>query len=131
MSPRPDALPTFLDPPRPVELAARVDTSATTASGLDLRIATERWEPALRDYYGTLAESVLGAPEPGRTASARIEVPAPGVVRLRYAAGDGGVPENDTPMLEGRLDGIPASVTKDEIVVRQSASWQAESSPAR
>jgi alpha-D-xyloside xylohydrolase len=114
LSPRPDALPTFLDPPRPVELAARVETSASDASGLDLRIATERWEPELRDYYGTLAETVLRPPAPGRMASARIEAPAPGIVRLRYAAGDGGVPDNDTPMLDGRLEGIPASVAKDE-----------------
>jgi alpha-D-xyloside xylohydrolase len=117
LSPRPDALATFLDPPRPVELAARVETSAADASGLDLRIATERWEPELRDYYGTLAETVLRPPAPGRRASARIEIPAAGIVRLRYAAGDGGVPDHDTPMLDGRLEGIPAEVSKDEDIL--------------
>ena len=114
MSPRPDALPTFLDPPRPVELAARVEDAAADASGVDLWIATQRFEPELRDYYGTLAETIPGPGSAGRPAVARIEAPAPGIVRLRYAAGDGRVPDNATPMLDGRLDGVEATMREDD-----------------
>lgn len=109
-------LPAFLDPPRPVELASRLDRVGVDPLGVDLRVGTERFEPELRPYYGTPAETVIDPPVAGAAASARVDAPARGIVRLRYARGDG-MPANVTPMLEGDLGGIPVEVSEDEDAV--------------
>ena len=111
-------LPTFLGETLPVELVSRLVSYEVAGSSVVLRCATDRYEPVLQDYYGTVAETVLTPPTQGEPATVRLDLVSPTIVRVRYRSGDD-VPEGATPMLVHPLDAdVPLEVTDDERAVR-------------
>ncbi|HYO36380.1 MAG TPA: TIM-barrel domain-containing protein [Geodermatophilus sp.] len=109
----------FLGAPQPVELAARLLEARADDRGLTLRCGTDRHEPELQDYYGTVAETVFAPPSPGRDVTVRIDVWTPHVVRVRYLP-DGlprvarGTAEPASPVLTGRPDDDVAFEVREE-----------------
>ena len=117
-------LPTFLGSPVPVDLVARLDAVAVERSAVTFTCGTDRYVPALQDYYGTLVEAVHAPPTPGDPFVVRVDAHTPHILRVRAcpapagAAGDGaegvpagmpaGVPDHDTEMVVGRFDEAPA-----------------------
>jgi alpha-D-xyloside xylohydrolase len=94
----------FLGAPQPVELVARLLDVQVEGAAVLLRCGTDRHEPELQDYYGTVAETVHAAPTPGREVLVRLDFWTPHVVRVRYLPD--GLPEDEppSPMLTGRPD---------------------------
>jgi alpha-D-xyloside xylohydrolase len=114
----------FLGSPQPVELAARLLAVQADARGLTLRVGTDRYEPELQDYYGTVAETVFPAPVPGRDVTVRIDVWTPHVVRVRFLPD--GLPDAEppSPVLTGRPDDevdLDVREEEDRVVLRTSA----------
>ncbi len=114
----------FLGAPQPVELAARVLEVAADGRGLTLRCGTDRHEPELQDYYGTVAETVFTPPSPGRDVTVRIDVWTPHVVRVRYLPD--GLPGAEPPsaVLTGRPDpevAVEVREDADRVVLTTSA----------
>lgn len=109
-------LPTFLDRPVPVELLAELEDYRVEGCAVILRVRTERHEPLLQNYYGTVAETVFRPPSPGATVTVRLDVCTPQIVRIRSCPGDA-VPANDTPMVVGTFQGSPPSVVEDQHTV--------------
>jgi alpha-D-xyloside xylohydrolase len=105
--------PSYLDRPRPVELVSALTGvevledppvgpgRPAPGAAVLLRCETRRFAPRLQDYYGTVAETVLAEPVPGRPATVRLDFWGDDVVRFRYAPGDT-VPETPVPPLPGR-----------------------------
>ena len=62
-------LPTFLGETLPVELVSRLVSYDVEGSSVVLRCATDRYEPTLQDYYGTVAETVHAPPTTGSRSS--------------------------------------------------------------
>ncbi|MGY1670853.1 glycoside hydrolase family 31 protein [Geodermatophilus sp. SYSU D00710] len=117
-------LPPFLGVPQPVELVARLLEARPHAAGLTLRCGTDRHEPELQDYYGTVAEAVFAAPVPGRDVTVRIDFWTPHVVRVRYLPDGMPAAEPPSPVLTGRPDAtVPLEVREepDRVVVRSAA----------
>jgi alpha-D-xyloside xylohydrolase len=114
----------FLGAPQPVELAARLLDVRVDERGLTLRCGTDRHEPELQDYYGTVAETVFAAPAPGADVTVRIDVWTPHVVRVRYLPD--GLPDVEPPsvVLTGEPDVEVAFEVREEtdrVVVGTSA----------
>ena len=121
-APRTYELPTFLGQTLPVELVARLESYAVEGSSVVLTCGTDRYEPTLQDYYGTVAETVHAPPTAGEPATVRLDLVSDAIVRVRYRSGDG-VPAGDTPMLVHPLDAdVPLEVTEDDAAVRISTS---------
>ncbi len=99
----------FLGRPTPVELVARLDRLEVQGSSVVMTCGTERHEPELQDYYGTVCETVFKWPEVGRPATVRADFWAPNVVRLRYAPG-ASVPQTPVPPLVGGTGAISPMV---------------------
>jgi len=99
----------FLDRPEPVELVARLLDARLEGTRLVLRCGTDRHEPLLADYYGTVAETVFEAPVPGRDATVVVDFWADDVLRVRYAPGDA-VPDTPVPPLVGGPQAISPMV---------------------
>ncbi len=124
----------FLGSPHPVELVARLDRLEVDGSSVVMTCGTDRHDPELQDYYGTVAETVFRAPRPGRPATVRADFWSPDVVRLRYAPGDT-VPATPVPPLVGGVGALSPMVVGspqdrveltveehgDRVVVRSSA----------
>ncbi|QIN81957.1 DUF4968 domain-containing protein [Rubrobacter tropicus] len=96
-------LPAFLGESVPVEFAARLESFEVEEGAVLLRCATNRYEPYLHDYYGTVCETTFREPTAGEPSTLRLDFCTPEIVRLRYAPGPE-VPENRTPMVVGRFD---------------------------
>ncbi|MGY1701541.1 glycoside hydrolase family 31 protein [Geodermatophilus sp. SYSU D00766] len=114
----------FLGAPRPVELVARLLDAQADPRGLTLRCGTDRHEPELQDYYGTVAETVLSPPVPGRDVTVRLDVWTPHVVRVRYLPD--GLPDAEppSPVLTGHPDAeVPLEVREeaDRLVLSTAA----------
>jgi alpha-D-xyloside xylohydrolase len=103
-------------------------------SSLLLTCRTDRHEPLLQDYYGTVAETVFAEPTRGRDATVRVDFWTPHVLRVRYAPGDR-VPDSPLPPITGfesqispMLVGSPhpgveveLEESEDRVVARSSA----------
>ena len=127
-------LPPFLDEPSPVELVATLEAVRLDGTRLVMTCGTDRHEPLLQDYYGTVAETVMTAPVRGQDATVVVDFWTPHVVRVRYAPGDG-VPDSPlppvpgfegslSPMVTGRPDDrvdLELEEREDRVVVRSSA----------
>lgn len=110
-------LPTFLGAQVPVELLAELVDWQHDGRTVMLRCRTDRYEPLLQDYYGTVCETVYAAPVPGRRVIMRLDVATPEIVRIRTAPGEA-VPEVATPMVVGRFDDpVEVAVTEDDRTV--------------
>lgn len=115
-------LPTFLGESLPVELVARLSSYEVAGSSVVLTCATDRYEPVLQDYYGTVAETVQTPPTTGEPATVRLDLVAEHVVRVRYAPG-GTVPDDRSPMLVHPLDtAVPVTVDDGPDALRVSTS---------
>jgi len=124
----------FLGAPVPVEFVARLQRILVQDASVIMTCGTDRHEPELQDYYGTVCETVFTAPTPGKPATVRVDFWTPAVLRLRYAAGDVvpsspvpplvGGPGATSPMLIGSPDehiALDVQEHADRIVVRTSA----------
>ncbi len=110
-------LPPFLGAPVPVELLAELTGWERDARGLTLRVRTDRYEPLLQDYYGTVCETVFTEPAAGRPVTVRIDAQTAEILRIRTAPGDA-VPDHATPMVVGRFDDpVDLDVVEDERTV--------------
>lgn len=113
----------FLGEPLPVELVARLEEVRVDGASVVLRCGTDRHSPELQDYYGTVAETVHGAPGPGEDATVRLDFWTPEVVRVRYAPGPE-VPDGPSEVLVGAPDdGVRLDVREhaDRVVVTSGA----------
>ncbi len=107
----------FLGEPVPVELVARLLAVEVDGASVVLRCGTDRHEPLLQDYYGTVVETVFTPPTPGAEATVRLDFWTPEVVRVRYAVGDL-AEEVPSPMLVGRpTEGVALEVREDDAQV--------------
>lgn len=95
----------FLGSPRPVDLVARLEAMRVDGSGVVLECSTDRYEPELQDYYGTVCETVLSQPGVGRPATIRADFWSPSVIRFRYAP-SGMPPEDALPPLPSAPDAV-------------------------
>ncbi len=93
-------LATFLDSPVPVEFVSRLEHLRVEGASVVMACSTERHEPELQDYYGTVCETVFAAPTPGVPATVRVDFWTAAVLRLRYAAGEE-VPATPVPPIIG------------------------------
>jgi alpha-D-xyloside xylohydrolase len=105
-------LPTFLPAPVPIELAAELERLTLSGNTVRMRCRTQRYEPELHNYYGTVAETVWREPTPGQPLTVQLNFCTPEVIRLRMARGED-VPDNPTPMVVGEFT-APVVLTKEE-----------------
>jgi alpha-D-xyloside xylohydrolase len=103
--------------PRPVELVSRLLSVDVSGATVTMRCATDRHEPLLADYYGTVAETVFGRPTGGRDATVVVDFWHDDVARVRYAPG-AEVPATPVPPLVGGPDATSPMVvgTRDPAV---------------
>lgn len=117
MNTRTYELPTFLGESVPVEMAAALDGVEVEGNSVLLRCATNRYEPLLHDYYGTVCETTFREPTLGVPAALRLDFETPEIVRFRYFPGPE-VPDVQTPMVVGAFDEpVDVGVHEDEETV--------------
>lgn len=106
----PHELEPFLDQPTPVELVARLTGLRVEGSSVVMRCGTDRYEPLLQDYYGTVAETVFAPPSTGGEVTVRVDFWSPAIARFRAAPGED-VPASPLPPVPGFEDVLSPMVT--------------------
>jgi alpha-D-xyloside xylohydrolase len=117
-------IPRFLgDPSVPVELIAKSLNVTLDGSTVTFRCGTNRYVPEVYNYYGSLTETVLDPPTPGKVVTVQFDFLTPETFRLRAYPGDS-VPENKTPMVVGEFNeavALKIAETEERVMIHTDA----------
>ena len=100
----------FLGRPVPVDLVARLASIRIEGASVRMRCGTDRYQPRLQDYYGTVAETVSAPAATGDDATVRVDFWSPSLLRFRFSPG-ATVPESPLPPVPGFEGSLSPMVT--------------------